>query len=209
MTYYTIRITPDEIYDGPKVEEILKTMSVDSIVVAKETMPRLHYHVRIHTTQCRASVYKYKQKYFPLWKTKGNEVWSTHDCARCKKHDQCSQRGLTYVCKDGNIVYSLGYTEEELDCAIAQGASLKPHKEKNRNTVAERIIKEGKWAEGVVPTGREIVDAMIRFYDKQGKYVPLNYHHTMHQLAMRLDAKYRDAYHQGMVDTWLLQRHSI
>lgn len=202
MTYYTLRITPDEIYDETDVLDILKTMTVDTIIVAREDNPRVHYHVRIHTAQCRASVYKYKQKYFPLWKAKGNEVWSTHDCARCKKHDQCAQRGLTYVCKDGNLVHTRGYADEELEQAIAEGASLKPHKEKSRITVAERIIKEGQWVKGVVPTGKQVVEAMISFYEKQGKHVPKNYTHMMHQIAMRVDARYRGNYYCSLEEEY-------
>lgn len=202
MTYYTLRITPDDIYTPDKVLEILKTMKVDSILVAREVHPRLHFHIRIHTTQCRASVFKYKQKYFPLWKGRGNDVWSTHDCHRCKKHEQCSQRGLTYICKEGDIVFNRGYTEQEVETAITEGASLKPHKEKTRITVAERIIKQGKWAEGVVPTGAEILDAMIRFYHNQGKFVPDRYESTLHQIAMRLNAKYRASQYSAIQQRW-------
>lgn len=216
MTYYTIRITPDDIYPAEEVLKILNSLKIaglpwkqeegrqylDSLLVARETDPRLHFHIRIHTTQCRASVYKYKTKWFPLWKTKGNAVWSTHDCSRCKKHDECSERGLWYVCKDGDIVIQKGYTPESIALAIERGSSIKEEVQQKRPSVADRIIKFGKWEEGVVPSGRELVDAMIRYYNSQNRQVPSRYEETLHSLAMKLNPAYLEAHYYRIQDNW-------
>jgi hypothetical protein len=58
--------------------------------------------------------------------------------------------------------------------------------------IAEGIIKEGKWEEGAVPTGAEVVDAMIRFYDKHDMHPPYKYHNILHQIAMRVNPMYRN-----------------
>lgn len=204
MTYYTIRITPDEVYPEAKIMDILKVMmqSLDSIVVCREKFPRLHFHLRLHTTVSRATVYRFKQKYFPLWKSQGNPVYATHDCHTCKKHEECSQRGLWYTCKDGDVVLSKGYTKEQLDDAYEKGSALKPKSSVNRLTVSERIIKQGKWAEGVVPTGTEILDAMIRYYTSKNQQVPDRYENTLHAIAMRLNAKYRNRHYSKISSFW-------
>lgn len=216
MTYYTIRITPDDIYDEKAVLEILNKIpiagapwnsehgrqSLDSLLVAKEIDPRLHFHMRIHTTQCRASVYKYKSKWFPLWKDKGNAVWSTHDCASCKKHQFCSSRGLMYVCKDGNIVIQKGYTDDEIEAAISAGSAIKEESRRKRPSIADRVIKHGKWAEGVVPTGEEVLDAMIRFYHSQNREVPNRYEDTLHAISMKINPVYRKVHYSKIADTW-------
>lgn len=212
MTYYTIRITPDEVYDEAKVMDILKVMmeELDSICVCREKFPRLHFHLILHTTKCRTVVYKFKRKYFPLWKAKGNPVYATHCCAGCKnpKHlnpesdNSCATRGFWYTCKDGEVVLSKGYTQEQLDFAIEKGSALKPQKVKARITVSERIIKHGKWAEGVVPTGPEVLDAMIRYYSSNNQPVPDRYENTMHAIAMRLNEKYRIRHYAKISSFW-------
>lgn len=216
MTYYTIRITPDEIYPADEVLKILDSLKIaglpwkqedgpqylDSLLVARETHPRLHFHIRIHTTQCRASVYKYKNKWFPLWKSKGNEVYATHDCARCKKHEDCSERGFWYCCKDGDVVIQKGYTPEAIAYAIERGSAIKEEVHKKRPSVADRIIKFGKWEEGVVPTGRELCDAMIRYYTSQNRQVPSRYEETLHSIAMKINPDYFEAHLFKIQNDW-------
>jgi len=204
MTYYTIRITPDEVYPEDDVLNKLKDISntLDSIIVAKESMPRLHFHLRIHTTMCRASVYKFKSKWFPNWKGRGNDVWSTHDCARCKKHEDCSQRGLMYICKDGDIVFHQGYTDDEIALAVEQGSTIKSQARQKRPSVADRIIKHGKWSAGVVPTGREVLDAMIRYYDSQDRIVPDRTEAMLHAISMKLNEAYRLRFYNEITLRW-------
>lgn len=216
MTYYTIRITPDDIYDAEAVVRILDNIPIaglpwkaehgrqflDSLLVGKEIEPRLHFHVRIHTTQCRASVYKYKKLWFPLWKSKGNEVYATHDCARCKKHVDCSERGAWYCCKDGDVIIRKGYTDDEVNAFITAGSSIKEETQKKRPSVADRIISHGKWAEGVVPTGSEVLDAMIRFYHSQNREVPSRYDETLHAISMKINPAYLKFHYSKVMRDW-------
>lgn len=208
MTFYTLRVNPDEIYDVEAIIKALKDFSyITKCVVCEEHTGRHHLHIRFYSSQSRASVWKYKQKLFPLWKGMGNERYALHDCANCKKHENCSQNGMTYVCKEGRVRYNEGYTEAEIADAIAIGASLAPTK-KDKTTLADRIIKlipvVKRGGETVPPSGDQVLSAFVKFYDKQGKEIPKSFHYekTLHQIAMKLNPTYRRRHHLELAHTW-------
>lgn len=195
---YTLRITPDENYSHDDVIKILKDIPrVPTMVIAAEHSNRPHFHVLIRTPMCRAWVFNIKRKFFPLWKEKKNEVWSTHDCNRCEKHPTCIDGGLTYVCKDGVIPFYKGFTDDEIADAIKRGASLKPKpKKKKEPPIAEQIVAmiEPPVAVGCVPTGEQVLTAMILFYEtKRNRYIPSTFHvdKMLHQIAMLTNESYR------------------
>lgn len=208
MTFYTLRVNPDDIYDVEAIIKALKDFSyITKCVVCEEHTGRHHLHIRFYSSQSRASVWKYKQKLFPLWKGMGNERYALHDCANCKKHENCSQNGMTYVCKEGRVRYNEGYTEAEIADAIAVGASLAP-KKKEKTTLADRIIKlipvVKRGGETVPPSGDQVLSAFVKFYDNQGKEIPKSFHYekTLHQIAMKLNPTYRRKHHLELAYTW-------
>ena len=209
MTFYTLRVNPDEIYHPDDILKALKdNKHITKCVVCEEHSGRHHFHIRFYSSQSRASVFKYKHKMFPLWKSFGNERYALHDCANCKKHENCSQNGLTYVCKEGNVLYNDGYADDELADAIAVGASLAPKKNKNKSTLAECIIKlipiVKRCGETVPPSGDQVLSAFIKFYEKRNKEIPKPFHYekTLHQIAMKLNPTYRRRHHLELAATW-------
>lgn len=210
LSQYTIRITPDDDYEQHDVIRILKDIPrIPYIVIAVENARRPHFHVLIRTPMCRAWVFNIKKKYFPKWKSKKNEVWSTHDCNVCDNpnHKHCKEDGLTYVCKDGDIPFYRGFTEDEIATAVEVGSSLKPKPKKKRDPpIAEQIVKliDPPLAEGVVPSGEQVLNAMILFYDKRGKFLPSSYHtdKTLHQIAMLTNKQYRVNQYRMLKLTW-------
>lgn len=208
MTFYTLRVNPDEIYS---VENIIKALKdnnhITKCVVCEEHTGRHHLHIRFYSSQSRASVFKYKHKMFPFWKGFGNERYALHDCGNCKKHENCSQRGLTYVCKEGQVLYNDGYPDDELADAIAVGSSLAPTK-KTKSTLADRIIKlipvVKRAGDTVPPSGDQVLSAFVSFYEKQGKEIPKQFHYekTLHQIAMKLIPQYRVAHHLELASLW-------
>lgn len=204
---YTLRLTMDDLYPSYQgILDILKGIPrIPYLLVALETTNRPHLHVILRTPMCRAWVYNIKKKYFPLWKSKKNEVWATHSCTDCKTHFKCMERAVSYVCKDGNILYQRGFEDDEIADAIELGNSLKP-KKKQKVTIAQRIIKliEPPLAEGSVPSGEQILNAMILFYENQGKYIPSSFHtdKTLHQIAMLTNAAYRHREYTSLRYSW-------
>jgi hypothetical protein len=209
MTFYTLRVNPDDIYDTQAIIKALKdNKHISKCVVCEEHSGRHHFHIRFYSQQSRASVFKYKYKMFPLWKSFGNERYALHDCANCKKHTNCSQKGLTYVCKEGNVLYNDGYADDELADAIAVGASLAPKKKKKDDTLADRIIKliplVKRCGEIVPPSGDQVLSAFVKFYGKSNKEIPKQFHYekTLHQIAMKLVPSYRRAHHLELASLW-------
>lgn len=209
MTFYTLRVNPDEIYSVDEIIAVLKdNKHIENCVVCEERTGRHHLHICFYSSQSRASVWKYKHKMFPFWKGKGNERYALHDCANCKKHVDCAKNGMTYVCKEGNVLYYQGFTEEEVADATAIGASLTPKKKKTNDTLADRIIKlipiTKRNGETIPPSGDQVLSAFVKFYAKSGKEIPKQFHYekTLHQIAMKLIPQYRRAHHLELASLW-------
>lgn len=196
MTFYTIRITPDSTLCGSCFDDVVDVLkgipNIPKMVVCREMAGKEHLHVHLYTQQSKSTVDKFKRKYFPWWNHTGNTHFALHSCEGCTKHPECSKMGLFYTCKDGDVVFSRGYTDEEIESFCAEGYARK--KSVNKATIANQIIKFIEPYSTPMPSGKQIVAALVKYYELQGKYPPKEFYvkKTFHQINMTLSSVYRE-----------------
>lgn len=220
MKSYTFRVVPDENYTIDNVVEIFSQTipKVSKLIICSEGGCRnvnFHLHISLVTPHSVHSVQKYKRTYFPLWNHTRNENFTHHPCDSCQseKHGNCVVDGKTYTCKDGNVVFSQGYTSAELAELVSIGSSYdRKIKTKKEDPIHKKIIKllphRSEWLERKpgqwIPYSHQVKDALVAFYGKRNKHVPPKFYvkKTLHQIRMDLDSVYRDHHYLEIQALW-------
>lgn len=156
-----LRFTPaGQIYD-------LSGLLVDAsrYIVSREQASKEHYHICFETTSCEQTIRTRILSSLNIPKTtrgKGN----THYCLKWDKYKNWNPE---YAAKSGDIISSLGFSQDEIEDAIFRG-SIKYNKEKDENSYGTSIdITNGTHQVTVVsPPQRTEWDRLLSSYRTSG-----------------------------------------
>jgi hypothetical protein len=198
---YTIRYTPMPIDSDRNppitncrfqqgVQKLLKDKRLISYILAREKSKKgvLHYHFRF-TTASSISVVRKWRSHFLDSSFKGQTYFVLHKCKTGDIiHDDNLWKSATYVCKDGDIIDSHGYTVSQIQDLIAYGNELKTSKSE---PIWRRIISKSRLQEGA--TDEQILDATELFYTSLEKPLPAWTHlkTSLHNMKWTLQSDYR------------------
>jgi len=119
-----IRFTPaGQVYD---LSGLL--VNATRYIVSKEQATKEHYHICFETNQCQETIRARVLSSLQIPKT-GRGQGNTHYCLKWDKYKNWSPE---YAAKSGDIVSSLGFTEDEIEDAIFRG-SIKYNKRVDEN----------------------------------------------------------------------------
>lgn len=206
---FTVRYTPEPLNSEKHppiknchflsgIDKLLKDKKLISYIVAREKSKKgiLHYHLRF-TTQCSKSVV---QKWRPIFLDpcfQGQTYFVLHT-TKLGDHikDDNLWKSATYICKDGDIVGSHGYTVSQIQDLIAYGNELKTSKSE---PVWRRIISRGRLQDGA--SDQEILGATEEFYESLDKPLPAWSHlkGTLHNMKWTLQSWYKTNHRENIL----------
>lgn len=199
---YTIRYTPMPI-DSDRNPPILNCRFRDGIakllkdkrllyyILAREKSKKgiLHYHFRFTTASSLSVVRKWRSHFLDS-SFKGQTYFVLHKCkVGDVVYDDNLWKSATYVCKDGDIIDSYGYTVSQIQDLIAYGNELKTSKSE---PIWRRIISKSRLQEDA--TDEQILDATEEFYKSLDKPLPAWSHlkTSLHNMKWTLQRNYRE-----------------
>lgn len=150
----------------------------------------LHYHLRmICKWKTRPSVLKALQESFIHFKRLGNKIYSTHMCfVNGIMYDKSLVGSQNYIAKDGDIIYSKGYSDEEIKELIKQS---KAHNEYLKLPVHKKIMVQYD-----IKHADQIPPAIVAFYDHINKIPPRMFHvqEMARKILWEISLDYRKKY---------------
>lgn len=130
---FTVRITPINMKENWSSDQVAETLeiigkkndNVKKILCFEEGADvgkvARHYHMRFVTDyKDRKSMSDLIKAHFPIG-TKGNRAYSLR---KCQGKDKTIWKSATYIAKLGNLVFQVGYTQDEIAELISVGRKL-------------------------------------------------------------------------------------
>lgn len=208
---WTVRFTPPDTQGAAEVgfhcslfekgvADLLKQEKIYRYILAKEKTKsgKVHYHLRFTTLKSESVVRKYFRDYLVSPDLSGQKYCVFHPCqVNGKMKDDKLWKSATYVCKDGDIVSSYGYTTSEIQDLIAYGNSLK---KSGNDPLWTRVISRSRLQDGA--TDEEILNAMEEFYKSLDKPLPQWTHikTALHNIKYTLQTEYRFSSHENILN---------
>lgn len=198
---WTVRFTPPDSSLGERefhsgfflegIKKLLISTKIYRYICAKEKTKsgKVHFHLRFTTVCSESVVRKYFRKYLVSEDLLGQKYCVFHPCQINEKlKDDKLWKSATYVCKDGDIVSSHGYSCSEILDLISYGNSLKS---KGNSPLWTRIISRARLQDNATDT--DIYEAMVAFYKSIEKPLPQWTHikTAIHNIKWTLQPGYR------------------
>lgn len=101
-------------------------LTATKYIVSREQATKEHYHICFETDQCQETIRAKVLSTLKIPKT-GRGQGNTHYCLKWDKYKNWTPE---YACKSGDIISSLGYSQDEIEDAIFRG-SIKYNKQKD------------------------------------------------------------------------------
>jgi len=209
---WTIRLSPpypssDSDYDGTsslfdsdtedEIRAWLSSLPDDSRILAfsetaKEHPWKHHYHIRIAMPtiwKTRKSIFDSIHTHLP--QLKGNGGFSTKMVQVKGKQYSSIEKSCTYVAKDGDCIYSQGYSLTDLSLFTEAGQTLKNF---SKLPLYIQIIKTYDIKKH--HTGSTIVDQILEYYQDHSKEPPIfrNICSMLQRIKVKVDSQYRTAW---------------
>lgn len=177
---WTLRITPDgrvpddwvgEYHPRDVIVDMFNALppaKFPKILVCQEMKKKIpHFHVRLCCVgwSTRKSLADFVTSYFP--DQKGNSLYSTKRVYVAGKSFSCLVKSITYVSKEGDVIYSRGYPDEELDLFHLVGSRWKDLKSL---PIYKKIIHIYNIDDATL--GKKVVTNILEYYDKEHKDIP-------------------------------------
>lgn len=198
---WTVRFTPPDDDNGNGVDsgffcngikKLLKNKKLYRYIVAREKTKsgKVHFHLRFTTEKSESVVRKYFRDSLCSPDLKGQRYCCFHPVQiNGVLKDDKLWKSATYVCKDGDIIDSHGYSVSEISDLIAYGNSLKS---KGNDPLWLRVISKYRLQEGADDV--DIIDSLEEFYKSIDKPLPAWTHikTAVHNMKYHLQEKYRN-----------------
>ena len=153
-----------------------------------------HYHMRIGSLiwKTRKSLFDSIHKNFPF--AKGNKVFSTKAVRVLGVTKSSLEKSITYISKDGNLVFQRGYSSENLEKFQAIGAQWT---DESKLPIFKRVIMRNAITNKT--TGDAVVSHVLDFYKDEGKDYPTYFNLTkiLSNIKLAVDTEYRRKYLEG------------
>lgn len=171
---WTMRLTPAILNGTDPTDHVIKMYSdlpeskFPKIIVTKEMKKDSpHFHIRLCCVgwSTRKSLADYVTTWFP--DQRGNKLYSTKRVYIRGKSFSSVVKSITYVMKEGDVVYSRGYPDEQLDLFHRVGSSWKDIKSL---PIYKKIIE--LYNINVSSTGKYVATSIIEYYEKEHKDIP-------------------------------------